>query len=448
MSMTAQYPRILAQRLHASVRGVISFLSPGQWLAVTVLAFSGMAAFGVAPDSTLDLAVTEAVTRSLPHPTVTALPGADGDGYWREERVQRGDTFGRVLSRLGVDDPDALKFVRADPVARALYQLKPGKPLRVETDADGRLLALRSPAGNGELLSLVRTAEGLSASIGPAPTEVAWKMAAGEIRSSLFAAADAADLPDPVTRQLAEVFEGDIDFYHDLRRGDRFAVVYEMRYVDGEPVGAGRIIAAEFVNDGRTFRAFLWRGADGYEGYYAEDGSALRKAFLRSPMEFSRITSGFTQARFHPILQTWRAHKGIDYAAPMGTPVRATAEGKVLVAGVQNGYGNVIHIQHQGIFSTLYAHLSAFAPDIHPGSHVAQGAVIGFVGETGWATGPHLHYEFRVNNEQQNPDMVALPNGEPLTPSQKATFLAGVAPALRQLELAGSSPRGMLAAGE
>ena len=446
--MIAQYPRILTQRLRASVRGAISFLSPGQWLAVAVLAFSGMAAFGVAPDSTLDLAVTEAVTRSLPHPIVTALPGADVDSYWREERVQRGDTFGRVLSRLGVDDPDALKFVRADPVARVLYQLKPGKPLRVETDADGRLLALRSPAGNGELLSLVRTPEGLSASIGPAPTEVAWKMAAGEIRSSLFAAADAADLPDPVTRQLAEVFEGDIDFYHDLRRGDRFAVVYEMRFVDGEPVGAGRIIAAEFVNDGRTFRAFLWRGADGYEGYYTEDGSALRKAFLRSPMEFSRITSGFTQARFHPILQTWRAHKGVDYAAPMGTPVRATADGKVLFSGVQNGYGNVIHIQHQGVFSTLYAHLSAFAPDIHPGSHVAQGAVIAFVGETGWATGPHLHYEFRVNNEQQNPDSVALPNGEPLTPSETATFLAGVAPALRQLALAGSSPRGLLAAGE
>ena len=448
MFMAAQYPRILAQRLRASLRGAISLLSPGQWLAVAVLAFSGMAAFGVAPDSTLDLALQEAVTRSLPHPTVAALPGADAAGYWREERVQRGDTLGRVLSRLGVDDPDALKFVHADPVARSLYQLKPGKPLRVETDAEGRLLALRSLAGNGELLSLSRTPEGLSASIGPAPTEVQWKMAAGEIRSSLFAAADAADLPDPVTRQLADVFEGDIDFYHDLRRGDRFAVVYEMRYVDGEPVGVGRIIAAEFVNDGRTFRAFLWRGADGYEGYRTEDGSALRKAFLRSPMEFSRITSGFTQARFHPILQTWRAHKGIDYAAPMGTPVRATADGKVLFAGMQNGYGNVIHIQHQGVFSTLYAHLSAFAPDIHPGSHVAQGAVIAFVGETGWATGPHLHYEFRVNNEQQNPDSVALPNGEPLTPSETATFLAGVAPALRQLALAGSSPRGLLAAGE
>ena len=188
-------------------------------------------------------------------------------------------------------------------------------------------------------------------------------MASGEIRSSLFAAADASGLPDAVTLQLADVFGGDIDFYHDLRRGDRFAVVYEMRYLDGEAVGAGRIVAAEFTHRGKASRAPT-SGATppATESYYADDGAALRKAFLRSPMEFSRVTSGFSRARFHPILQTWRAHKGVDYPAPIGTPVRATASGTVVFAGTQNGYGNVVHVQHRGAFSTLYAHLSRIAP--------------------------------------------------------------------------------------
>ena len=261
-------------------------------------------------------------------------------------------------------------------------------------------------------------------------------MAVGEIRSSLFGAADAAGLPDAVTLQMADVFAGDIDFYHDLRRGDRFTVVYEMRYVDGEPVGAGRIVAAEFENRGRAIRAFLWRGDDGNEDYYADDGAPLRKAFLRSPMEFSRVTSGFSNARFHPILQDWRAHKGVDYAAPIGTPVRATGNAKVTFAGRQNGYGNVIQLQHQGAFSTLYAHLSRFAPQVRAGARVAQGEVIGYVGQTGWATGPHLHYEFRVGGEQRNPLTVALPTGEPLAPAHRLAFAERIAPAAAQLVLA------------
>jgi murein DD-endopeptidase MepM/ murein hydrolase activator NlpD len=333
-------------------------------------------------------------------------------------------------------------------VARTLYQLRPGKPLRLETDSDGRLLSLRFVANTGELLSITRGAKGLAASLGPAPTEVQWKMTTGEIRSSLFAAADAADLPDTVTRELADVFAADIDFHHDLRRGDRFSVVYEMRYVDGEPVGAGSIIAAEFVNDGVVHRAFLWRGPDGHESYYAEDGSALRKAFLRSPMEFSRVTSGFTQARFHPILQDWRAHKGVDYAAPLGTPVHATADGKAVFVGIQNGYGNVIQIQHDGNYSTVYAHLSNFAGGLHAGSHIAQGEVIGFVGQTGWATGPHLHYEFRVDNEQRDPETLALPHGQALTPAQTPVFMARIAPAVAQLAIAQALPGALIAAGD
>ncbi|MEP7206888.1 MAG: peptidoglycan DD-metalloendopeptidase family protein [Casimicrobiaceae bacterium] len=439
---------ILAQRLHATARRALTFLSRTQWLSVAVLAGSGMAAFGIAPDSALEIPPPEAlVIRALVQPEITPLAADSDRGYWREERVQRGDTLGRLLARMGVDDPEALQFVHSDPLARNLYQLRPGKALRLETDADGRLLALRFMASGGQLLSISRDAGSLSASLGPPPAEVRLKMGSGEIRSSLFAAADAADVPDGVTRQLADVFAGDIDFYHDLRRGDRFAVVYEERFVDGEPIGTGKIIAAEFVNAGTTYRAFLWRGADGYEAYYAEDGTALRKTFLRSPMDFSRVTSGFTQARFHPILQEWRAHKGVDYAAPLGTPVRATADGKVLFSGVQNGYGNVVHLKHEGVYSTLYAHLSTFAPGLHPGDRVRQGDVIGFVGQTGWATGPHLHYEFRVNNDQRDPETLAFPRGDALTPEQKPMFVARVAPALAQLSVAASLPDRVASAG-
>ena len=265
--------------------------------------------------------------------------------------------------------------------------------------------------------------------------DVRWEMATGEIRTSLFGAADAAGLPDAITMQLADVFAGDIDFYKDIKRGDRFAVVYEMRDLDGEPIGSGRIVAARFENRGRTLEAYLWRDAGGSEGYYTSAGVPLQRAFLRSPLAFSRITSGFSLARFHPILHTWRAHKGVDYAAPIGTPVRATANGTVILAGRQGGYGNVIHIRNQGQYSTLYAHLSAFAKGMKAGVRVMQGEVIGYVGQTGWATGPHLHYEFRVANVQRDPLAVALPAAEPLPPSLRAAFRAGIAPVETELAL-------------
>ena len=425
--------------------------SPAQWLAVAVLGFSGVAAFGLAPNSTLDAIPVHSVVRALPNPVadLADTPSADESRYWREERIRRGDTIGAILARLDVDDPEANTFLRVDAAARALYQLKPGKALRVVTDAGGRLASLRFVGPNGELLEIGRSGAGFTARSAPAPIEVRWEMAAGEIASSLFAAADAANLPDAVTLQLADVFGGDIDFFHDLERGDRFAVVYEMRYLDGEPIGAGRIVAAEFTNRERTQRAFLWRDPDGGEpAYYAPDGTALRKAFLRSPMEFSRVASGFTNARFHPILQDWRAHNGVDYPAPVGTPVRATASGSVIFAGTQNGYGNVVHIHHRGELSTLYAHLSRIAPDLHAGSRVAQGDVIGYVGQTGWATGPHLHYELRVGDTPRDPLRVAMPDGEPMPASSRAAFVTWIEPAAAQLVFAQSFANRAFAAAE
>ncbi|NDP41992.1 MAG: peptidoglycan DD-metalloendopeptidase family protein [Aromatoleum sp.] len=445
--MTARKRWILAQSIRPAASRAVRALSPGQWLAVAVLGLSGVAAFGLAPGTTLDTAPTREINRALPVPEVRSIDDRLA-GYWREERIQRGDTVGSVLSRLGVNDPDAMAFMRTDPAARPLYQLRPGRPLTVETGDDGLLLRLRFVTGSGDLLSVVRDGQHFAAATTVAPAAVHWKMAAGEIRSSLFGAADAIGLPDAVTIQLADVFAGDIDFYKDIQRGDRFSVVYEMRYVEGEAVGAGRIVAAEFSNRGKEFRAYLWRDAGGAESYYAQDGSALRKAFLRSPMEFSRVTSGFSNSRFHPILRTWRAHKGIDYAAPVGTPVRATGNGKLLFAGVEGGYGKVIHLQNSGAYSTLYAHLSRFAPQLKPGARIAQGEVIGYVGQTGWATGPHLHYEFRVANEQRDPLTIALPGGEPLPAADRAAFMAGIAPATLQLALARTLPFPLAAASD
>ncbi len=426
---------ILAQSVHVPARQSTRVPTAGQWLAVALFGVSSVAAFSLVANTAPELTPIHAIRLDLSPPAV-AVVATEATGYWREDRVRRGDTIGSVLARLGVDDPAALEFLRTNASARPLYRLRPGKPLTVETDDEGRLLNLRFVTGDSEQLTIARDGERLTAVTGAAPVEIRWKMAVGEIRSSLFGAADAAGIPDAVTLQMADVFAGDIDFYQDLRRGDRFTVVYEVRYIDGEPTGAGRIVAAEFENRGRTIRAFRWLGDDGSEDYYAEDGAPLRKAFLRSPMEFSRVTSGFSNARFHPILQTWRAHNGVDYAAPSGTPVRATGSAKVVFAGWQNGYGNVIQLQHRGAFATLYAHLSRLAPQVQTGARVAQGEVIGYVGQTGWATGPHLHYEFRVGGEQRNPLTVALPSGEPLAPSLRAAFAERTAPAAAQLVLA------------
>jgi murein DD-endopeptidase MepM/ murein hydrolase activator NlpD len=434
--MAAHKARILAQSTRAALGRAARAIPPRLAIALALLALSGVAAFGLAPDTTLETPPTTTVVRALPRPMFTVADEGGTRIYRHEDRIQRGDTIGSVLARLGVDDPQAQAFLTTHPSARPLYQLRPGRPLRVATDGEGALLELRFVTSTGELLTVARNGPTLTATSVPAPVEVRWSMAAGEIRSSLFAAADAAGLPDAITLQMADVFGAEIDFYKDLQPGDRFAVVYETRSVEGEPMGAGRIIAAQFENRGKAFQAFLYPDSDGRDVYYAADGAALRRAFLRSPMEFSRITSGFSNARFHPILQTWRAHRGVDYAAPIGTPVRATGNGVVAFAGQKGGYGNVVIVKHQGVFSTLYAHLSHFAPSLHGGTRVGQGEVIGYVGQTGWATGPHLHYEFRVADVQRNPLTVALPGGEPLPAAQRSAFVARIEPAAAQLGLA------------
>jgi len=425
----------LAILAHRSL-SFVAALGFGRFAAIAVLSvLGGVAAFGLAPDTTLETVPMVRVARDLTVPRLEPLPVEAG--FWREESIQRGDTLGSVLARLGVSDPAAQQFLRTHANARSLYQLKPGKPLRVETDEDGRMLSLRYLAQSGDLLSIEREGDSFVASSGKPATATRLELRSGEIRSSLFATADAVGLPDAITTQLTEVFSGDVDFLHDVRRGDRFMVVYEVRQIEGEPAGTGRIVAAEYINKGVAYRAFFWRAPDGSEGYYTAAGKSLRKAFLRSPVEFSRITSGFSLARFHPFMQTWRAHKGVDFAAPSGTPVHAASDGNVNFAGQQSGYGNVVILQHRASFSTLYAHLSRFAPGVRAGSHVSQGDVIGYVGETGWATGPHLHYEFRVANEQRDPLRMALPDSQPIGAEQRSMFLSQIAPLAAQLAMTG-----------
>ena len=435
--MITNKPRILAQLLRSTFRVVARSLSAGQAFAVAVLGLAGVAAFGITPETPLDSVAVARVTRALPIPAI-ALPDEPDDRYWREERVQRGDTIGSLLARAAIVDADASEFLRTDASARALYQLRPGRALHVATDDDGRLTGLRFMAGNGELLSIERAGSQFTALRQAPPDDTRLTLRAGEIESSLFAAADVAGLPDSITLALADVFGGEIDFYHDLRRGDRFIVLYETRYVDGEPAGTGRIVAAEFVNRGVALHAFLWRAPDGAEGYYDETGRSSRMAFLRSPMEFSRITSSFTQARFHPVLHTMRAHKGTDFAAPIGTPVRATADGEIVFCGQQNGYGNVIMLKHDATYSTVYAHLSRFAQGSHAGERVRQGDLIGYVGQTGWATGPHLHYELRIHDEPRDPLTVALPSPSPVSESERVAFSEHIAPLAEELAVVGA----------
>jgi murein DD-endopeptidase MepM/ murein hydrolase activator NlpD len=421
---------------------------PWKGLTLAVLALFGVAAFGLAPDTIVDPIETTLTVRALATPAIAATPAETRElPYWREERVRRGDTIGELLARAGIDDPALRSLVRSDPAARSLYQLRPGQAVRVATDRDGAFVELRFAPSPTQALTIRRDGEALRAQREGAGVETHVALKTGVITSSLFGAADAIGLPDAITMALAEAFSGDIDFHNDLRRGDRFAVVYETLVVDGEPAGTGRILAAEFENRGQVLRAFRWNAPDGSDDYYTEDGRTTRKAFLRSPMAFSRVTSGFSLARRHPIFDTWRAHKGVDYGAPEGTAIRATANGVVTFAGRQGGYGNVVILRHGGSHSTLYAHLSRFAKPAKAGARVSQGETIGYVGQTGWATGPHLHYEFRVGDVPRNPQTVALPAAEPVPAAQRGAYAAAIAPAVEQLALARRLPGPVLASG-
>jgi murein DD-endopeptidase MepM/ murein hydrolase activator NlpD len=346
---------------------------------------------------------------------------------YRSDTTRSTDTADTLLARLGVDDALAAAFMRNDALSRKVLLGRAGRNVSAEA-ATGqglkRLVARWSTEEDGQFKRLVVERQGdvFSSRLESAPLGASTRLASGTIQSSLFAATDDAKIPDTVATQLAEIFSGDIDFHRALRKGDRFSVVYETLEGDGEPLRAGRVLSAEFVNNGKTHQAMWFQDTIGQAkgAYYTMDGQSLRRAFLASPMAFSRITSGF-KMRLHPILQTMRAHMGIDYGAPTGTPVRTVGNGVVEFAGAQNGFGNVVFVRHNQQNVTVYAHLSHI--DVRRGQSVDQGQKIGAVGSTGWATGPHLHFEFRVNGQHKDPATLARQSdATPVSAAVKPAF--------------------------
>ncbi|MBV8665795.1 MAG: peptidoglycan DD-metalloendopeptidase family protein [Burkholderiaceae bacterium] len=397
-------------------------------LLLTLCAFGAAGFAPMAPDAA-DLPV-KAITEELQLPNV-ADQLADGEGpeqtYINEEKIRPGDSLASLLTRLGVDDDAAAAFIKSDRTAHDALQLKAGKTVQAQVNEDGELKWLTTlVADNGDLpeksLVISRSSNGFKASEAPARLERRLEMHSGDIKSSLFAATDTAQIPDSVASQIVDMFSTDIDFASDLRRGDHFEVVYETFWQNGEFVRPGRVLAGEFTNAGTTYQSVWYQEPGSNQGsYYGVDGRSLKKAFLKSPIAFTRISSGFSM-RLHPILGIWKQHKGVDFAAPAGTPIHASGDGVVDFVGQQNGYGNVVVLKHWSNYSTAYGHMSRFAPKLRKGMRVSQGDIIGYVGMTGWATGPHLHYEFRINQEPRDPMTVHIPNAQPLAASELQRF--------------------------
>ena len=391
---------------------------------IAILAITGVvAAFAtMAPSSEVELLLSRTATvETLPIPVEALLPAPES--YIREERFQRGDTIPAFLSRLGIAEPHVKALARL----RALQALRPGYHVAAEVGAEGEPLSISFLTGRDTLVQIAPQGEAYSVSEERAALYTQVAMKSGVIQSSLFAATDAAGVPDSVAMQLADVFGGDIDFHRDLRKRDQFKVVYELHHLAGRPVRAGKVLAAEFITQDRTLRAVHYGNS-----YYAPNGQNLRKAFLRSPLEFSRVSSGFGMRR-HPIARVWRAHEGIDYAAPLGTRVRAVGDAVVDFAGPKGGYGKVVILRHHGAYTTVYAHLNRIA--VRRGQRIEQNDTIGFVGQTGWATGPHLHYEFRISGRARNPFSIAMPAALPVPAHELPAFRAHAEPLMARLDL-------------
>lgn len=405
------------------------------FLALATLPFLGVvAAFGIAPDTATDNITRETVFETLALPEAQPTDSGAFD-FWREERIGRGETLPSLLQRLGINAEDRQEFSAAIRQSNSIGPLIPGRSVLARVSSSGRLLLLRYLASDTTLVSVNRIKQSFEVTQQTIQPEMRPVMRSGDVQGSLFGATDAADVPDKIASEMAEAFSGDIDFHKDLRRGDHFSVVYEAFYFDGQLIKTGRLLAAEFINQNEAHRAVYFKDPQGRDGYFNAEGQSLKRAFLKSPMPFDRISSGFTTARLHPVLQIMRAHKGVDYAAPTGTPVRAVSDSVVSFVGKQGGYGNLIVLNHQAPYSTAYGHLSRFGKGIKRGGKVSQGQVIGYVGATGLASGPHLHYEFRVNGAQRNPLAMKLPTAYPLDSRYRAQFAAHAQPLTARLNL-------------
>jgi murein DD-endopeptidase MepM/ murein hydrolase activator NlpD len=418
---------IKAQHPHHFLRNGLVLLALGL--------FAGAAALAVVKPTEAPVIYQARKTLELPPITpVASLP--DATPYISETTIRSGDTLAALLQRLNVQEPGLQQFLVQNEDARSIYKLYPGRTVQAALNDDGRLVWLRynhtpGTTDNNHYVSrwLEVTPDGKDGFIAKEQSQQAeaqTRIAEGVIDSSLFGATDQADIPDAITLEMTDILGSKIDFIRDLRKGDRFRLVYETYSNDGREVGTGRILALEFINDKKVYEAVWFKPQSGSGGYYDFDGRSLRGAFLRNAIKFTRISSGFGMRR-HPIQGNWKGHKGVDYAAPAGTPIHATGDGIVDFIGVQRGYGNVIIIKHHNGYKTVYAHQSRFASGLRKGAAVEQGQLIGYVGSTGWATGPHLHYEFRVNNQPVDPLSIDLPVAQSLDPKNMAAFKKTVA---------------------
>lgn len=413
-------------------------------LAISCLPLFGIyTAFGIAPQTLTTNIATSMVVEEVSLPTLDQALNDEAnlaEKFWYKDYVRRDDTLQSVLTRLNIRNRDALEFIRSDSVASEIARsIIPGRQVKSETDTDGNLFHFEYQISADQFLTITKTADGYEAHQDERILEIRPVLKSAKINSSLFGATDSANIPDHIAIQLADIFESEINFHTDLRRGDRFNVIYEGSYDQGELIKSGEVLAAEFVNNGKVYRAVGFRDSNNQMQYYTPEGKSIHKSFLRSPLEFSRVSSGFSVARFHPVLQRMRAHKGVDFAAPTGTRIKASADAVVDFVGTKGGYGNVIILKHDNGISTVYGHLSRFAPELRRGSKVTQGQMIGFVGMSGVATGPHLHYEFLINGKHQDPMKVALPKNNTIQGGNKAQFETISNQMMAQLRLLGTS---------
>ena len=349
--------------------------------------------------------------------------------------VSSGDSLYLIFKRLGLPQRDLALMTGLKPLAKKLARIAPRQELEFYVDTESRLTRLVHRLDRIRSLHVYRDGEAFAFEEVVEPPDVSVATATGVIDSSLFEAGQHAGLSDNLIMQMAEIFGWDVDFALDIRAGDRFALLFEEQFKDEEKIGEGPIIAAEFTNRGRRIRAVRYVDPTGRIDYFSPDGRSMRKAFLRTPVNFTRISSRFSFNRRHPILHKMRAHRGVDYAAPRGTVVKASGDGRVVFAGRNGGYGRTVILQHGSVYTTLYAHLARFSKGIRPGKRVEQGQTIGYVGSTGLATGPHLHYEFRVRGAHRDPLRVRLPQAAPLAEGYMDDFLEKAEPLLATVEL-------------
>ena len=391
-----------------------------------ILVFGVLAAISGASNSSQSIpnqhvainTVVEDVTLPLP---VTVIN--HNEVFWQLDTVKPDDTLFTLFKRMNIRDDDAIKFLMLAPEAHALNrELIPQHRLEIKTNLVGKLLHLEYEIDNETILVAGLTPQGFQIATEKLVLQNHQVLKSAIITSSLFGATDDAGIPDQIALQIADIFSGQIDFQGDLRPGDEFKVIYEAFYNAGELMKVGNVLAVEFVNNGKKYQAVHFGDAEGKFAYYTPDGISLHKSFLRSPVEFTRVSSGFTSARYHPILNTMRAHQGVDLAAPTGTRVKASGDGVVDFVGKKGGYGNAIVLKHDGGIRTVYGHLSGFAASLHKGQQVLQNEIIGFVGMTGLATGPHLHYEFLIGGVHHDPLTVALATVIPIDAKYQKAF--------------------------